>query len=257
MIKKRSQDLLCEALKLHPHKDVISIVGGGGKTSTLLRLAKELQLQNKKIILTTTTHIERLQFDMLRYSKNLNLKLIENIEARITQEPLLIVKRKVRGNKLKGIKPKKVDRLNRDVNFDYMLVEADGAKNRSLKAPHTHEPPVPHCTTFFIVVVGFDIIGKKLNKKNVHRPQNVARITEKSIGDTIKPEDIVALLNKPKGLLKNRPPATRTAVILNKVLPERQEEANKLADSILKYGKGINSVICGQLNQAQQLLLFT
>ncbi len=257
MIKESFQDLLCDALKLHPRKDVISIVGAGGKTSTLVRLAEELSLKNKRVILTTTTHIEPLQFKLMRYSRDLTLNMIEDIEAIIRRHPLLIIKRKVRGNKLKGIPPENIGLINRDVDFDYMVVEADGAKNKSLKAPHKHEPQVPHCTTFFIAVVGFDIIGKKLNKNNVHRPRNVARVTGKSIGDTIEPDDIVTLCKKPEGLLKSRPPATRTAVILNKVYEYQIKTANNLAADILRNGKGINSVICGQLNSPRQLLLFT
>ena len=38
-------------------KKIISVVGGGGKTSLIFRLAEELAEQGKKVIVTTTTHI--------------------------------------------------------------------------------------------------------------------------------------------------------------------------------------------------------
>ena len=38
-------------------KKIISVVGGGGKTSLIFRLAEELAEQGKKVIVTTTTHM--------------------------------------------------------------------------------------------------------------------------------------------------------------------------------------------------------
>ena len=38
-------------------KKIISVVGGGGKTSLIFRLAEELAEQGTKVIVTTTTHI--------------------------------------------------------------------------------------------------------------------------------------------------------------------------------------------------------
>ena len=36
---------------------VIAVVGGGGKTSLIFRLAKELKEEKKRVIVTTTTHM--------------------------------------------------------------------------------------------------------------------------------------------------------------------------------------------------------
>ncbi|MFH1416639.1 MAG: selenium cofactor biosynthesis protein YqeC [Elusimicrobiota bacterium] len=256
MLKKRYYDHLLHALKLHQHKDIISIVGGGGKTSTLIRLGKELSNCEKRVILSTTTHMEKLNFDLIRFSGKLTNELVEKIETSILNEPVIVAQRLVRGNRIKGLSIEQVAEINREVTFDYMIIEADGAEKKSLKAPHKYEPPVPYATTLFIVVIGFDILGKKLNIKNVHRPQNVARITGKPLESVIQPSDIISLLKHPHGLLKNRPPATRTVVILNKVTDPQINEALNLADGILKYGQGINSVICGEVNKQHQLLLF-
>lgn len=257
MPKKKYFDHLCNALKLHPHHDIISIVGGGGKTSTLIRLGQELYSAHKRVILSTTTHIEPLNFKLLRYSKELTNELIELIETQTLNYPVIVAKRLVRGDKIKGLSVEQIANLNKQVTFDYLIIEADGSNGKSLKAPHKYEPPVPQCTTLFIVVIGYDIIGKKLNTENVHRPQLVARILNKPLDSIIQPSDIISLLKHPTGLLKGRPPATRTAVILNKVKNIEIDEAVNLSDGILKYGLGINSVICGELSKPHQLLLFT
>lgn len=256
MSRNRHYDHLLEALKLHHHRDIISLVGGGGKTSTLVRLATELAYQKKRVVLSTTTHIEKLRYPLIRYSGPLTNSLIERIETQSLDGPVLVVKRQVKGDKLKGISQSQVAAINREVDFDYMIIEADGASKKSLKAHHKYEPEVPPCTTLFVVIIGFDIIGKKLNIKNVHRPQIVSRILNKSLDEIIMPSDIISLIKHPQGLLKGRPPATRTTIILNKVREMHLEEAKNLSDGILRYGPGINSVICGELNKPQQLLLF-
>lgn len=255
--KKKYFDHLQNAIKLHPLKDVISIVGGGGKTSTLIRLAKELYSCDKRVLLSTTTHVENSNFHLIRFSGELQHGLIEQIETEALNSPVFIAKRLVKGDKLKGLSVEQVAQINREVSFDYMIIEADGSNKKSLKAPHKYEPPVPQCTTLFIVVIGFDIIGKKINIHNVHRPQLVSRILKKPLESTVSPSDIINLLQHPLGLLKGRPPATRTVVILNKVTEAHINEAVNLADGIIKYGQGINSVICGEVNKPHQLLLFT
>ena len=253
---KKYFDHLTNALKLQRHKDVLSIVGAGGKTSTLIRLGKELSDRGKKVILSTTTHFEKLNFKLIRYSGELTDTLTEEIEAGITDSPIIVAKRRVRGNRIKGLSVKQIERLNREVRFDYIITEADSANKKSLKAPHKYEPLVPQCTTLFIAVIGYDIIGKQLNISNVHHPQLVARIIKKPLNSKILEADIIALLKHPSGLLKGRPPATRTSVILNKVKESETSRAKNLADEILKYVHGINSVICGEVKKPHQLLLF-
>ncbi|MEA3507237.1 MAG: selenium cofactor biosynthesis protein YqeC [Elusimicrobiota bacterium] len=249
-------DHLISALNLNPKRDIISIVGAGGKTTVLRRLAKELDHINKKVILTTTTHLELLDFPLIRYSKELTPELITRIEQAVQKSPPLVVKRKVKGNKLKGLSLEQIAALNKEVAFDYMLIEADGANHKSLKAPHRWEPRVPPCTSHYIVVVGYDILGKKLNAENVHRPQLVARATKRKLGEKIRAEDILLLLRHPDGLLKRRPSATRTTVILNKVSERESLQVRKLAKNILKSGAGITSVVYGELNKPRQLILF-
>ena len=48
--------LLGEALDLH-RGEMTALIGAGGKTTTMLRLARELREEGRKILLTTTTQI--------------------------------------------------------------------------------------------------------------------------------------------------------------------------------------------------------
>ena len=257
--RKKYFDLLYRALNLNPRRDVVSLAGGGGKTTSLMRLSRELHHDGKKVLVTSTTHLDRGNglSEVVRFHGEITRDLVTEIESKLGRAPALVAKRQVRGAKLKGISAAQVASLNRHVSFDYMLVEADGSEKKPLKAHHRSEPDVPKCTTLFVVLIGFGVIGKKLNKENVHRPQNAARITGKKIDSLISPDDIIAMLRHPQGLLKGRPPATRTAVILNRVSAARQAEARKLAHAILGSCPDINSVICGEVSAPQQLLLFS
>ena len=53
---ERRVGFLTDALGIKP-REVFSLVGAGGKTTLMFRLAKELSLGGKKIVTTTTTKI--------------------------------------------------------------------------------------------------------------------------------------------------------------------------------------------------------
>src|SRR5271169_5840738 len=73
----------------------------------------------------------------------------------------------VRPDKLKGISPKRVDRLTE--RADLVLVEADGARGRSLKLPAPYEPVLPKSTGHVVVLAGLDVLGAPLTEALVHR----------------------------------------------------------------------------------------
>jgi hypothetical protein len=54
--EQESVDSLTEALGIEA-REMISLVGAGGKTTLMFRLAKELSLSGKRLVTTTTTKI--------------------------------------------------------------------------------------------------------------------------------------------------------------------------------------------------------
>ena len=253
---KKQVEHLFDALSINPRREIISLVGGGGKTSAMLRLAKELHHTGRKVIFTTTTHTEICDFDLIRIPGELSRDLSRRIESAMKTAPAFIAKRIVRGEKVKGLSLAQIAEVNREVSFEYMLIEADGAKKKPLKAPHRYEPAVPLCTTLFIPVIGYDSLGSKLNQDEIHRPQIVARIIGKPLNERITHDDVIRLLQDPRGLLKGRPDATRASVIINKVTAAKSRGAKELAARILAEVPKISSVICGEVNTPHQLLLF-
>ena len=76
--------------------------------------------------------------------------------------------------------------------FQWIIVEADGAKRRPLKAPGRYEPVIPACSHIVIGVVGLNGLGKPLDKKYVFRPEIFAEITKLGLGKPID-ENAVAV----------------------------------------------------------------
>lgn len=159
----REGDSLREALKL-PVKAplILSLVGGGGKTSVMYRLAAEYARDGKRVIVTTSTHIA--------YPPGYRVLLTESakeVEGTAFQDGILVVGRPVYSPheespvKLKGMEPEEITKLSEYA--DVLLIEADGAKRLPLKVPASHEPVIIPATDLVIACCGLDSIGQPLS----------------------------------------------------------------------------------------------
>ncbi len=156
--------LLQEALHIAPDTPaVVSFVGGGGKTTAMFRLAHELKALGKKVLVTTTTNIaepEPGQCDMLMLEGCPDTALFTDVK------PGMVVclggglKNAGEVCKVQSVDPAFIDELCAKRLFDFILVEADGAKRKPIKAPADYEPVIPKSTTAVIGVIGLDCLGK-------------------------------------------------------------------------------------------------
>jgi probable selenium-dependent hydroxylase accessory protein YqeC len=210
---------------------VVSIVGAGGKTTVLFELGEHLANRGPDILLTTTTNIFDPRGDP---GRRFDQVLLEADLAEPFEEPgeipacrdhgpspkrrgrlIVLGSREVPATgKLQGIHPSWMARLSRD--WAYVLVEADGAKRRSIKAPGDHEPVVPPSTGAVIGVVGLDCLGRPMDGATVHRPERFQAVTGCPMGAPIRPPHIAALARAPEGLFKGAPPGSRRILLLNK-----------------------------------------
>ena len=194
---------LAEALLVE--KGVTAIVGGGGKTTLMLRLARELSKKGS-VVVCTTTHI--------RAPQNMSLLLgaSEAAAARALKEyhVVCLAERETETGKL--IRPQLPMETLASL-ADYVLVEADGSRGLPLKAHAAHEPQIPHCAKRVIYVVGADGIGKPVSEA-AHRPELYARLIKKSQEAIVTPEDAALAV----GTIKN------AVAVINKV-----ETAQELA----------------------------
>ncbi len=208
-------------------RGVTALVGGGGKTTLMLRLARELAGAGENVIVTTTTHIFPPEGIV-----TLTDASETEVKGALASEKLICLGTPASNGKLAapGIA------INVLTEFaDYVLVEADGAKQLPLKAPAEHEPVLPEQTRLVIAVVGLDGAGMPI-RNTAFRPERYAALTGKNADDTATARDIARVLTHPDGQRKGVTNDMRFSVLLNKADGASEKmTAVEIAAELWKY----------------------
>ena len=230
---------LKEALDIRP-KDVISLVGAGGKTTLMFALARELSLHGKVVITTTTTKIfppSSLDTPYLLISQKEN-QIIDFILKKVGELNHITIASRVLADsgKLQGIDSFLIAKLLSLSAVNYIIVEADGASQKPLKAPSPlFEPVIPQQTSLVMPVVGIDSLGCVLSEENVFRSEIASKLTGLSLGTPISAEAIATLILHPAGLTQGSPEQARIIPVINKTdLHATLSSAKDIASRILK-----------------------
>jgi molybdenum cofactor cytidylyltransferase len=236
---------LARALQLN-RKAVVSMVGAGGKTTAMFRLAEELASDGWRVVTTTTTMIRRegrCGHTILEAEGDLLLQKAQRAMAELSRVTVASGFSQAEG-KLIGIDPSLIDALVALPEVDAVIVEADGAKGRSLKAPAPYEPVLPATTSVLLPVAAADAVGRPLDVRNVHRPEIVARLTCAKLAQLITPDLMSAVLLHSEGGLKNAPPEARVLPLINKVSYTRLETARQIARALLESSRIERVLLC-------------
>lgn len=242
---------LTEALGIEA-REVISLVGAGGKTTLMFRLAKELSLRGKKVVTTTTTKI------LEPASRETGSLFVDSDEERIKDfvrghldqyDHITIARERLESGKLKGVSPNLVDELCHSKGMDAVIIEADGAAGRPVKAPRENEPVIPTSTTLIVALLGVDGLEMKLSEENIFQPERVSKITGVPMGERLTDEAMAILVTHPEGIFKGAPSSSRVVAFLNKVdIPNGVAKGKSIAHKILdKKHRQIERIVLGQL----------
>ena len=148
--------------------------------------------------------------------------------------------------------PSQVDLLYRKVVLDYLLVEADGAARRPVKAPDGHEPVIAASTSLVVAMVGLEVLGKEVHSDRVFRLGRFKEVTGLEEGEQITTQGLARLFLDPQGLFRGTPPLARRIPFLNKLdLANRDQEPFNLATLLIEGSSCFERVIVGSLNHAQ------
>lgn len=192
-------------------RELVAFVGAGGKTTLLLTLGKELAASGSRLVLTTTTKMGASEPS----SWAARCLTLDEVRTTLLAGRSALFIGSATGTKLTGFLPDEVDDVFTDLSVDHVLVEADGARKRALKAPAQHEPVIPSESTIVTVVAGLDSVGHPIADV-AHRPHLVAALLGGTVDDVLRPADIATVLSHPQGGLAKVPESARVVVALTK-----------------------------------------
>lgn len=243
--------IITEALGLKD-REVISLVGAGGKTTLMYGIAKELFLSGKRVVSTTTTKILEPKPEETKFL------FVDSDEKRIKDfvwrhldqyHHLTVVRERLGSGKLKGVSPDLVNELWSSDKIDVIIVEADGAAGRPVKAPREWEPVIPTATTLVVAILGVDGVGRELSEENAFQPEGISKITGIAIGEKLSGNGMALLMTHVEGIFKGAPSSSRVIAFLNKVdIPDGVRKAKGIARKIFeRKHPQIERVVLGQL----------
>lgn len=221
-------------------KEIITLVGAGGKTSALICIARELAARGKRVIATTTTKMLLSQLQELAEPVVCPRvpELLDQVKEKLKKSNLVTCgSHLIEGGKVVGPSLEAVSQLAR-LPVDYMLIEGDGAKGAGLKVPAAHEPVIPGETTLVITVMGLKVLGKPLEQPWVHRAELIPELWSKEeLPSKVTVPLAATLLGHPLGGKKGVPEGARWVVLLNQAEEIREQETGRLlAEELFKYG---------------------
>ena len=259
---------LSKALRLKPGF-AIAFVGAGGKSSATRRIVDEMsgelpvlgpqaQVSDmfKFVLITTTTRLGESQKDLA------NHHLIDPSEDQMASLPDLLEDQRsvlVTGPDLedKWIPPKdsvlsELYKIAREKGA-LLLIEADGARGRSLKAPDKHEPVIPEFVNLVVPMAGLDILGQTTKSEAIHRPELVSALLRSRKETEIGPAELAAVIGSDKGGLKGIPDGAKVRVLLNKAGDALAEPGGQVAQRLLKNPR-IQSVVLASVTEDDPVL---
>lgn len=192
---------LIDTFKIN-NKDIITIIGAGGKTS-LMFSASSLLRNDYKVLVTTTTHIyvpDNNLYDkiiMLTHFENENYN---NILQNNKNGVYVIGSHIVNNSKIKGLTFDMLDKIT--PYFDVVIIEGDGSKEKSLKGWNDNEPVIYPKTTKTIGIVDISSIGIDINEENIHRVDKFLDIINDYSNNKVNIEHLEKLILNEKGLFK-------------------------------------------------------
>jgi probable selenium-dependent hydroxylase accessory protein YqeC len=240
---------LVEALSVR-RGDVVSLVGAGGKTTVLYALATELRRHGLSVVVTCTTHMQVPTTGATAPP----LVVIDEEDNWLTSVKrhldrygsVTVIQDRKRDDKLRGLEPVMLDPLRSLA--DAVVIEADGARGRSLKAPAEYEPVVPDETTLMVVLVGLDVLDERLDAEHVHRLEVVVELSGAVPGTEVTEDVVVDCVVR--GYIPKVPKGSRHVVFLNKATDYRLKTAERLGERLL--AAGAEEVVFGQAERPHE-----
>ncbi|MCI1904643.1 MAG: putative selenium-dependent hydroxylase accessory protein YqeC [Enterococcaceae bacterium] len=174
---------------------IVSLIGGGGKTSLMEYLADRYRSQ--KVLMGTTTKIaypRKFHYDRL-------IEVKETFPVLKAQTGVTVLgKVDIPGKKFASLPLAWWEQLAAD--YDYTFLEADGSKRLPLKGWRSFEPVVLPATTVTIGVLPAWVLGHGISAELIHCLPEFLQATNSTSGETLAPEIIAQLVLGARGMFE-------------------------------------------------------
>ena len=206
---------------------IIAIVGGGGKTTSMMSLSR--YLSGQRVLLTTTTHIVPVEPPECREF------LPDPEEMQLftaLQKPGVVCSGHLGAwGKLCGLSIPML--RNAAAAADWTLCEADGAHRMPLKLHNGGEPVIPANTDLLLIVAGLSAIHKPVCRA-IHRFELNPWWKEQSLKE-VTGEDLLLCIRETVAVSKV--PKDRVKILLNQQdMLEKPQMGNELAERLQNEG---------------------
>lgn len=235
------------------HRGLVCFVGAGGKKTTMYRLAA---LHSGRVGITATVHIPT-------FPKNMDAVHVIAPERELTgavidaaskDKRIAFAHPSEKSGRFAGVSPCVLAQVRANAGFDVIMVKADGARMRWLKAPNDIEPQIPDGTDTVIAVVSARAFGEPLSERIAHRVELVQKICRMRRGEHIEPRHIARLLAHADGICRGSGSA-RIIPLINMVDDEiRQTLATETAKTALQLTDRFDRVVLASMHRDNALV---
>ena len=257
---------------------VVSLVGAGGKTSTMYDLAEELAAGGAKVLITTSTHIMKpepyetvvtdriagvfVMPDTADSEKSADVSSVpeENFGKRDIRLPGTCEGRIVAlGKQAAGPGAAQKLTMPEDLGeetvmqalldaFDVIIIEADGSKRLPLKVPSETEPVLVPQTGLVIACAGLSAGGKTFGEA-CFRFDGYGAWLKRSADDRIQPEDMALILMDERGSRKGVD-GRYYRIILNQADTEKEQRSAMEIARVLPVSLQKNCICTTRVKQS-------
>ncbi|MDD4750918.1 MAG: selenium cofactor biosynthesis protein YqeC [Synergistaceae bacterium] len=235
-----------DSLEIMKYK-VISITGGGGKTSLMFALGR-YSAENAFTLLTTTTKIfppekNECPFEIIAGPDD----LIKTLEGSVSLPSMVTAAKERSGEKLSGYTTEDIAEIVSKSSVGRTIVEADGSRGLSLKAYEEWEPPVPAVSDCHFVVMGADIFTAPLSPLNVFRFDILRDKFAIQPGECLSFANCAATLSNRDEYLKNSPESACRILFINKCDLLTDDILSEISEKFPPLLKSYDHMIMGSI----------
>lgn len=223
------------------HRRMVSLVGGGGKSTLMYFLGEKCARKGMRVLITTTTHI-------FAPNKDCYAATALEAEALWAAGKFAVIGTPVpEKGKLKAPEKSLLDALLKKA--DIAFVESDGSKHCPIKVPREQEPVLLPQSDLVLAVMGLSAIGKPL-KDCCFGLQNAMALLDVDEDHPLTEADAAKILSSPLGGRKSV--AERAfCVVLNQCDDgPRRASAERIAACLKEYG--VSQVVMTAFDPAER-----